>query len=173
VEDVKPVEAGAEFEEIEREPQLSNSLGDRMKARASELEKQQADFPIPGYDDVLEVELRALGYQTIRRVQRKNEKIRDPTVQELYTLADQLLTATQGFREVFPDDREPQEIDDTWVTLAKRLPNCPEDVTPRQAILKVIGDKRLAFLVQDWSEWARTVRSDVDEEVVADFGATG
>lgn len=149
----------------------SNSLADRMKKRAATLEKEQADwFPIPGFDDLLEVELRALGYQTIRRVQRRNEKIRDQTVMELYNMADQLLTATQGFRQV----NEPSSLEgETWVSLARRLDNCPPDLTPRQALLFLVGEKRIMFLVQDWAEWARTVRDDVDGEVVRDFDRTG
>lgn len=168
--EVTQVEEGQEFEQVDAS---SGALSDRMAVRADQLEKNQTEwFPIPGYEDVLEVELRALGYKTIRATIRRNEKIRDPDVQEVVSMADQIAKATVGFREVLPGGKT-RQIDDDWVRLAKRLPNCPDDVDTRRAVLFLVTDKRIAFLVQDWAEWARSVRKDVDEEVAADFAVTG
>lgn len=150
----------------------SGSLSGRMAQRVQTLEKQQTEwFPIPGYEGILEVELRALGYKTIRAIQTRNEKIREPTARELANMADQLVTATQAVREVDGDEMRP--ISDGWIELAQRLPKCPEQITQRQAVIFLVTDKRIHFLVSDWGRWASTVRDDIDEEVVRDFDRTG
>lgn len=159
--------------EVPEPAEASSSLAARMQQRSAELEKQTSEkFPIPGYEGILEVELRALGYKTIRRVQKRNERVRDEGLREIYTMADQLLMATVGFHEVLPDGTN-KSISDDWISLAKRLPNCPEAPSPRQALLFVVTDKRIAFLIQEWGEWSKSVRSDLDEEVVQDFVTTG
>lgn len=156
---------------VDDAPTPNGSLSSRMRQRAEYLESHQTEkFPIPGYEDVLEVELRALGYARVRRVITNNEKIRDPGVREIATIADQLVTATEGFFEVLGEER--RQIDDDWLTLARRLPNCPDELTPRRAILHVVGDKRIHFLAQDWGEWAKSVKEDVDEELGRDFATT-
>lgn len=150
-----------------------NSLAARMQARQKQLEGQTTErFPIPGYEGVLEVELKALGYATINAVITKNEKVRDPNVRPVYTMADQILMATVAFYEV--DGQERNEIDGaTWASVAALLDDCPEGMTDRQALLFFVTDKRIAFLVADWSDWCRSVRTDFDKEVVRDFVTTG
>ncbi len=148
-----------------------NSLSDRMAARAEYLAQHQTEkFTIPGYEGVLEVELRLLGYKTIRKTIARNEKIRDTGERELISMADQIVRATVGFFEVDGEERRP--IEDSWMTLANRMPLAPDEMTPRKAIMFLVGD-RLHFLVEDFADWARTVRPEVDEEVMSDFGPTG
>ena len=155
-------------------PPQEGSLAARMATRSEELEKQTSErFPIPGWEDILEVELRALGYRALRQALTRNERVRDEATRELYTVADQLLMATVGFWEVPQNGGQPRQMDETWESLAKRLPNCPDGATPRQALLFLVGDKRLHFLAQDWGEWAKTVDKQVHDEVQADFGLTG
>ena len=45
-------------------------------------------------------------------------------------------------------------------------------MTARQAVLFLVGNKRLPILVQAYGEWASTVRKSVDEEVMRDFDKT-
>jgi hypothetical protein len=184
-----PVAEGQEFAELaqndaatsgqvetpERSDSGGNALKDRMARRSDELQKTQAEwFGIPGWDDLLEVELRALSYGTSRRIQLANEKVRQPELKELYNLADQIVAATEGFREVLPADDAPsyRTLEDDWMDLARRLPDCPQDLTPRRAVLFLVGDKRLPFLIQEWGEWAKHVHKGVAEEVVRDFATT-
>jgi hypothetical protein len=152
-----------------------SSLASRMAARSEELARQTTvRFPIPGWEDILEVELRSLGYKTLRRAISANERIRDQGTREMYAMADQILMATVAFWEVPSNGTgEAKQMDETWESLAKRLPNCPDAATPRQALLFLVGDKRLHFLVGDWGEWAKNADKGVEDEVQQDFGVTG
>jgi hypothetical protein len=171
--DVESHEQADWQDEPEPKP-ASGSLAGRMEGRATELAKQtNAWFPIPGYEDMLEVAFTPLGYQTMHRIQTRNaRKIRDESLATLYNLADQLVVATDGFREVQGEKKIPLD-GETWVSLAERLPGCPERPTARQAVLFLIGDSALPFLVQEYGDWARQRRQDNEEEVVRDFVTTG
>lgn len=150
------------------------SLDNRMGRRAEALAVQQTEwFPIPGWEDMLEVELRSLGYKTMSAIQHANQKVRDPGTQELYNMADQLLRATEGFREVPEDDPDGERIPllDDWTSLAARLGR--QNLSPRQALLVIVDEKRIHFLVQEWAQWARSVRADIDKETAEDFVRTG
>jgi hypothetical protein len=153
--------------------ETDQSLNARMARRAEEIDVERSEwFPIPGWDDLIEVELRPLPYPTIRKVIKQNEKSRDEMTREIYSMADQLIRATLGFRQVAKDGST-RPIDDDWVRLAQRLPNCPQSPTARQALLFLVDLERIHFLVQDWGEWAKTVRVDNDGEVERDFVVTG
>jgi len=163
VEEPEPIEPGL-------------ALDSRMEARGDELARQTSEwFPLPGYDDILEVELKPLGWKTSSSIQHRNERVRDPGTRELYNMADQIIRATMGFRQVWPEDeeREPQPITDDWVSLAKRRRMCPENPTSRQALLFLLTDARVPQLFQDWILWTREVRKENDEEVGRDFSPTG
>lgn len=150
-----------------------DSLAARMEVRAEQLAERTSEwFSLPGYDGVLEVELRLLGYKRVRKAVDMNRRIRDEATRDLYSMVDNLISATEGFREVVGDDTRPLPAE-TWVTLAQRLPNAPESLSNRQAALFLLGDSRIMFLIQEWSEWQRVVRPDVDKEVAADFAKTG
>lgn len=151
---------------------VGHSLSSRMANRHEQLAKNTTEvFPIPGWEDMLAVELRVLPYSTIRKVGQRNEKIRDEVLQELYSIADQLVIATEGFYELDGEQRIP--LDDDWVSLAKRLPDCPDEATARQAILFLVGEQRIHFLASEWLEWARNTHGDIEKEVSQDFGTTG
>ena len=151
-----------------------SSLAERMAARSEQLSKQTTGrFPLPGWEDILEVELRALGYKALRRSLTANERIRDEATREIYAMADQVLTATVAFWEVPANGGEPRQLDDTWQSLAGRLPDCPDGATPRQALLFLVGDKRIHFLIQEWGEWAKNADKQVEDEVQQDFAVTG
>lgn len=161
------------IDEVEVPKPKPGSLSARMAARAEYLQAHQTEiFPLPGWEDLIGVELRALGYEAIRQVQMRNERVRHEPTRELYNLADQVALATVGLHEVVAGGQY-EPIDDSWVALAQRLPDAPPDLTTRKAILFLVGDKRLPFLVGDWGEWARTVGVGVDEDVARDFEMTG
>jgi hypothetical protein len=175
---VQHVEDGQEGRKIPtadggyREVPTGGSLGARMAQRAEQLEQISTEwFPIPGWESLLEVELRALGYATIRKVISRLDKVRDVGTHDMYAMADQIAVATVGFREVLEDGKT-RPIDDDWVRLAQRLPEAPKDLTTRRAILFLVGDTRIHFLVQDWGEWAKSIRLDTDQEVARDFAKT-
>jgi len=149
------------------------SLDSRIEQRARELEAQQTErFAIPGYEGVVEVELRALGYKSISAIQHHNARIRIEADRELYNMADVLLRATVGFFDVTGNNGG-RAIPDDWVALAKRRQDCPDAPTPRQALLFFVGEQRIHFLAEDYTVWAKEARTDIDDEVQADFARTG
>lgn len=160
-------------QEMDTEP-TGGSLAARMKRRGKELENQRTEvFEIPGWEEILAVELRMLGYEESRKIGRRLSKIRNESLQELYSYVDQIVAATEGFYEVDGDRRTP--VDKTWMDLARAgAPHkLPEDLTPRMAVISLVGDRRVAYLFNDWEEWMRGERPEVDEEVVRDFRTTG
>lgn len=149
-----------------------DSLSARMRRRAHELETQITEvFPIPGWEDLIGVEMRSLSYQTQRHIEDRNVRVRETSTRELYTMADKLVTATEGLYEL--SGNEKRALDDTWQTLARRaFKSLPETLTPRQALLKIVGDDRLAYLFSEWLEWGRSVRPGIDQDVTRDFETT-
>jgi hypothetical protein len=151
---------------------IGASLGDRMAARARELDDQATErIPLPGYVDMLELELRSLGWDTVRRVTSRHERRRDPAIRDLYTAADMLLAATVAFHEVGG-----VPLQSGWVDLARNVrPNLPEDVTPRQAVLSLLRADRTTAVIDlwnEWSEWNNAARVTLGEELDEDFTTT-
>jgi hypothetical protein len=154
------------------EPATGDSLSARMAQRASMLRKQRTEwFPVPGWADLLEVELRAVPFEVSARIVDRNQRVRDPALQKLYITADTLLVATMGFRQLTANG--PVEIEDDWGQLAQRLPDCPDAPTRRQAMLFLVPSDRLLSWSADYQRWADQEGNDVDREVAEDFGPTG
>lgn len=151
------------------------SLHSRMRARASELEKQRTEiFPVPGYAELLHVELMALSWETMRKIAERNERVGDPATRELYIASDQLIAATVRFHEV-DGEGERREVEASWQTLAHGVvDNFSQDGTPRQAVIALLGHptSRLIFFWQEFLEWANSERSSINEEIAQDFGTT-
>lgn len=150
----------------------AGSLAQRMEARAGELERTvSAIFPIPTWEDILAVELRLVGWEALRRIVTKHDRHRVEAIKELYTAADQILLGTEAFYEVKEDGRE--RIESSWVDLARATGRkLPAELTPRQALIALVGDTNVAILWRDWQEWMTTRRPEVDEELAQDFGTT-
>lgn len=156
-------------------PASGDSLEARMARQRDVLEGARTErFPIPGYESVVEVELRMLGYRRSRKIGEKHERVRDTAVRDLYIAADSLLEATVAFYEVHGDEPDDTPTDGiTWVKLARAaVSSLPENATPRQAILALLGDERLPYLADDWAKWMRSERGEVDEEQAAGFTTT-
>jgi hypothetical protein len=155
-------------------PQAESGLAGRMAERAEYLETRKAEwFGVPGHDDFLEVELKTIGFKTQSKIAHRHERLRQEQLRELNTVSDMILTATLQFREILPGGETYRELPHhTWVTLAQMKPNCPKDVTPRQALLFIVGDDRILPFAHEYQSWMSTVRVDVDEEVVRDFETT-
>lgn len=159
-------------EEDEENTNVQGSLAARMRGRAQELERQVTEtFDIPGWEDILAVELRLMPWATLRGIGQRNRKVKQAAIQELYTAADSIITATEQFYEVAGEHKTP--LEESWITLAKRTGRpLPEDLTQRQAVIALVGDTRVMVLYNEWSEWMQGERRDVDEEVMRDFRMT-
>lgn len=150
----------------------AGSLAERMEKRAGELERTvSAIFPLPTWEDILAVELRLVGWESLRRIVTKHERHRVEAIRELYVAADQILMSTEAFYEIKENDRE--RVETTWQDLARATGRkFGPDLTSRQALIALVGDTNVAILWRDWQEWMTTRRPEVDEEIAQDFGTT-
>lgn len=179
---VEEVQEGEEFAEVSfGESTPSGSLEARMAARAEEAEADVTEkWAVPGkFSDIIAVELRMLGWKTLRGIGKRHAKNRDQTLQELYVACDQIIAATVAFHEIVVDAEGAETYKElpgeTWMSLARRgIKLLPQDLTPRQAMLALIKpDTLVPLLLQEWMEWMKDRRPDVDREVGSDFGMTG
>jgi hypothetical protein len=154
----------------------AGSLEERMQARSEELEHLTTEvFDVPRWEGMLAVELKALGWKRLVDVVGKNAQIRDTSSQLLYSSADQLLAATVGFYEVEEGDdgrRETSVPDATWNTLACNA-GASDELTPRQALIYVVGDVQTPALATEWATWAASARPRISAEVTRDFVKIG
>jgi hypothetical protein len=161
----------------EERPVRSGSLEARMQERQEKLAHLSTEiFPVPRWEDMLAVELRLVGWKRLNAIIDKHENVRDTGSQRLYVAVDQLVLATVGFHEVKPgvdgDELTPKE-DATWVKLARAAnPKLPDSITPRQALIALVGDTQAIFLWNEWLGWARGARPKVDDQLERDFDRT-
>jgi hypothetical protein len=174
----------AEIAKLEDEPEVpapqGSSLDARMQRRAETITGQETEwFPIPGWEDMLEVELKLLTHKSQSAIVHHNQRTRDEGLQELYNMADFIVRATCGFRELTGTDEadEPTYEDlpnDTWQTLAVRaFGSDASRLTERQAFLKLVTDKRVKYIVTDWEKWGKSIKPEQEESLAADFAGTG
>jgi hypothetical protein len=176
VEDLEREELDDETTVEEGDPRhtvgMEGSLRDRMQARAKELETQATErFPVPGYADLLQLELRSLGWDTVRKITDRHARRRDASLRDLYLAADTLLAATVCFHEV-----DGQPLGSSWLELARNVrPNLPENATARQAVLSLLRADRTTAVIDLWNEWAEwnnAERTTLGEELGEDFTTT-
>jgi hypothetical protein len=154
-------------------PNVGTSLQARMRAHLEQEQKKHTDFfRIPRFDDLLVVELRRLSFEAIRKIQKRNERVRQESTRELYDVADQLVRATVAIYEIM-DDEGYRETEFGWQDVARLLPDPPDNLTDRLAILHVIGTDRIHFLAAEWGSWSKLGTSDDVEEVKLGFETTG
>lgn len=169
-----PREGGYDPHEAPTEAPQAGSLEERMAKRRDSAQRRRSEwFGIPGWDDMLEVQLRLLSWKTMRGIGKRHATQRDESLAEVYTACDQIQAATEGFREVLPDGSHRERPDETWVTLARKgAKNLAESPTPRQAMLALVEeDARLMVgLYRPWQEWMEASRPEVEEELAEDFG---
>jgi hypothetical protein len=154
---------------------FESSLAARMAGRREELEQDTTRvFPLPAYDSILAIEFRMLGWQTQRNIARVLEKkVKDPALFELYVAAESLIRAFETLHEVLPSgETQPTGYSIIEVARASGL-KLGEDVTPRQALIALVGDTRVMTLYSDYMGWVGGQREDHDEDVMRDFAGTG
>jgi hypothetical protein len=155
------------------------SLSARMEKRADALQIDSSEkFEIPGYEGLLAVELRRLGYRTVKQIQKANARVKDEAMRDIYNIADQIARATIGLFQIMGTDADGdtiyKELNDSWIDLAHRLPNSERIDTTRKAILFLTGgDQRIHFFANEWGAWQQSGKQDEDQEVRRDFTTTG
>lgn len=153
---------------------MDNGLGARMRRRATQLETQTTEvFPVPRFEDILGVEFRVMSWEALRKIGQRHQRVRNEALQELYIAADTVLAATEGFFQFGADEGQEPVEGQTWRSLAVATRDgLTEDVSPRQALIALLGDTNVVFLWNDYQEWLRATRPEVEEELKADFPTT-
>jgi hypothetical protein len=160
-------------------PANGATLLERLKTRRRELEEHQTElFGVPGYTGTLLVELGIVPYETLSKINARvqRETRQQPHLHELYTNAENIIVATEGFWELLPDGsvREAQGTDNTWQGFAHALnPDLANDARPRVCMINMVGDVGVALLAAEWIEWRRGERDVVERDLHRDFGSTG
>lgn len=150
----------------------AGSLQERMRKRSEELRSDRTEvFGIPGYDDIVAVELRTLSTETSLRIQNKNEKTKDLPMKVMYNWADQILAATVVLHQVNGEETKPWP-DMTWIELARMsFENTQPDLTSRQALLLMMGNTLQTFMTE-WITWSQEITPELNKEVGLDFVKT-
>jgi hypothetical protein len=172
VEDLVDTEESVEEGEARSSVGSDGSLRDRMATRSRDLEAQATQrFSVPGYDDMIELELRTLGWDKIRRISDRHVRRRDQGIRDLYVAADVLLAATVRFHALGGGP-----LESGWVELARNAKSSlPENVTPRQSVLSLLRADRTTAVIDlwnEWGEWNGTQRTTLGEELGEDFTRT-
>jgi hypothetical protein len=172
---------GRAMEEAESPAFDASSLHERMRSAAGAMQRVRTEkFPVPNWAEFVHVELRVLGWDAMRKVTRRHEKIRDDATREVYIAADQLLAATERFWALDAGGDPSMATDQSWVSIARGVcdgqdgrPKFPEDGTARQALLMLTQPtNRTMVLWGEWTEWAAGENQDVKEELVEGFSVT-
>jgi hypothetical protein len=153
----------------------AGSLEARLSERVRQIEEQRTrTFPVPSLEDIIAVELRMMGWEAIRKIASRHERVRPAGLQEVYVAADHILAVTEGFHEI-DEDGQHVPVSYSWVSLARvarPADQLPDDLTPRKALLAVVRDYPLITMWQEWLAWIKGEQPEVGEEVVRDFGMT-
>lgn len=147
------------------------SLAERMAAKRDRKERQQTEiFPVPGWGEMLAVELRALGTKKQDRLGSQHEAHPDPNERVQLTMADHIVNATVKFYEVNAEgDRRELEPTFSWLTAAKGpYPDMDPSTTSRSALRLLIED-HLKWLWAAWQQWMQNRGAETDQELQRDF----
>lgn len=150
------------------------SLADRMRRRAETIATQRTVvLPVPGYQSMLGVTMRALSLEHTSRIATQNKKVRIEATRNLYIAADIVIAATEGFVE-FKEDGTETELghEFTWQSLAQEVRDIEPRSTARQSMFALLGDIGVASLASDYDEWLGAEKVEMEEEVVEDFAST-
>jgi hypothetical protein len=151
------------------------SFETRMQERRRQRERRTTElFEPPGFEDLFRVEMQTVSYKKLADIALRHQRQRDEALQALYIAADQVLTATVGFRKVGPDG-ELQELDEplTWGDLARAFdPTIDATVRPRAALIRLLEGAGVVELNGDWYTWNTRGNAQVDRELQEDFPET-
>lgn len=157
----------------------AGSLEDRMVVAEQNRETATTeDFPIPGWTSVAWVRLKVIGHKLQRKQVEQNRRVRDRATLDIYVAADTILAATDGFYMV-EDDGETLTEDHSldggaggWRQLGIGVKKMGQQTTPRQALIRLIGDERVVPFYTEYIEWLQGEREKINQEQTEDFRST-
>jgi hypothetical protein len=131
-----------------------NSLAERMRSRRETLERNATrTWDLPGYEGILAVKYRAIGYQALRKIVHRHAELDDEGLMELYVACDTLMTATDEVYEIDANGGH-TPLGERWIELARR------------------ADVSLMALYRRYERFVARTDREADEAVVRDFDET-
>jgi len=152
------------------------SMAERARAmRENMLSRKTVVMEVAGYEGMLAVEYRGLGYAEARTMASRLERVSDETQRDLYFRADQMIAASVNAFDIRSDPK--RELGFGWgIALAAELGvDKAEELTPRQAVLACFpGDYQYKLVEHtiELGEWFRGASNDVDLWQAQDFPVT-
>jgi hypothetical protein len=155
----------------------ASSLKGRMEARAAELANRKTEvFPIPRYDSVIAVELKAISWEKTQEIIERHSRV--GTRQTLNASADEIVFSTVAFHELKPDGSlELVEDVHSWSEVTQALlgispPEGPYNTRERVCMLSLVSDQGVMALSAQFRQWLGGVSSGISEAVRQDFSTT-
>ena len=149
-----------------------DSLAARAKVRRAELsETRTTEMPVPGYQDMLVIEYRALTYSEVKRITQRTSLIRDEASRDLAAYADQLLLAARNAWEITPAGKR-KHLGNGWTQELLLALGAPIGLTARQMLFAVLSDLLLVQHYIEYSQWLQGAEYDIDDEATKDFSKT-
>lgn len=160
-------------DEVVDEPTpVLGSLEERIAARRQQLEQNQTElFDVPGFEGIVQVELRLVGAKRQLAVMKEHQRIRAEEKQVVRVACDLILAATVQFHAVVDDEGNTELAEDvTWKKLAQAYdPLLDGTIQGRQALVRMIGENGVLDLLAEWKEWMRTRGQKLTTELSQDF----
>jgi hypothetical protein len=116
------------------------SIEERLKARLALKQAQhETTLPVDGYEDLFAARYRAISYEEMRGIARRNERIADEDEREVATAADVLAIACEEVFAVEPDG-EHTSLGAAWSPQLAQTLGLPPVTTARQCLLALFPD---------------------------------
>jgi hypothetical protein len=159
------------------EPAAPMSLKERMARRRDELASRTTElFPVPRYDELLAVELRAIPWEDSEHFAERHQRAAKRML--LNTAADEIVSATIAFHEI-KEDGTTEVITDAerWSDVCSRLldqelPPAPPSTQERISLLTLCTDQGVITLNAVYRRWLGGANTGIGEEVKRDFNST-
>jgi hypothetical protein len=160
--------------EVATAPSSGPSLAERMREQSELIASQRSTvFPVPGYQSMLAVELRALSVEATGRIGDRHKKVQQESMRTLLSGCDIILAATEKFYEISTNGHK-RELDEgiSWQSLAVQVRGVSPELSPRACLLALLTDVNVLLLIQLWDEWMASEKQKIDEVMVEDFAST-
>jgi hypothetical protein len=158
-------------------PEPASSLKARMKARQAELQDRTTEiFPVPLFDAILAVELKAVEWEETEQALEKH--LRRPQRMMLLTAADEVVAATVAFYEIGEDDSlELIEDAEAWSDIAtayldEDFTAMPPATLERVALISLISEQGVMALSGQYRQWLGGANVGISKAVRRDFKTT-
>lgn len=148
------------------------SLEERVGRRREQLERKTTElFDVPGYEGVLQAELRLLGGKRQYAIVEALERVHDDYQKAIRAAAEMILASTVAIHEVVDDEGGTQVAEGvTWLHLARAADKkLGPEIQPRVALIRMLSENGVLELAGEWRLWMKNRGAKVDKALEQDF----